>query len=162
MYMSWTFNDAPDWMKEQIAGEMQIEALAWAMGKDIREGKSTKTEVCLALHLASLQAPLRHNPTEIYLYLSSAIMAARGVIVPEDIRITTLNKDQERELEEYQRLLYRKRGRSRSPITDAMEEVFGKPRKRAPVQSVTAPATPGQQCLLITFDDTTIKEQIRG
>ncbi len=150
--MSWTFDDAPDWLKDMIRQEHTIEALAGAMGKDIREGKATDAEICLALHLASLQAPLRHNPAEIYLYLATRLMEGRGVAVPDDVRVTKLNTDQERELEEYKRTLYHKRGRARSPITDAMQEVFGKPRKRAPEPVKQAPIVSGQQCLIGLFD----------
>lgn len=151
--MSWTFEDAPDWLKDQIRGELQIEALALAMGKDIREGMATHAEVCLALHLASLQAPLRHNPAEIFMYLSTSLMEGRGVRIPDEIRVTELTVDQKRELDEYRHLLYRKRGKARSPITDAMQEVFGKPRKRQPVPATVPPAVFGQQCLMISFDD---------
>jgi hypothetical protein len=159
--MSWTFEDAPDWLKEQIKGELVTESLAWVMGKDIRKGMATHSEICLALYLASLNAPLNHNATEIYLYLSTALMTARGVDVPEDIRVTKLNIDQVRELEEYRRTLYRKRGHARSAMSDALTEVFGKPRKQSQKPAMTAPATSGQQCLMISFDDPVL-QQIKG
>jgi len=159
--MSWTFDDAPEWLKDWIRGELQVEALAWSMDQDIRQGKATHAEICLALHLASLQAPLRHNATEIYLYLSTSLMASRGVSVPADIRVTSLTNEQERELDEYRHLLYRKRGRARSPVTDAMEEVFGKLHKRSKKPVTAAPAVSGQQCLLISFDEPVL-QKIRG
>jgi hypothetical protein len=158
--MPWSFNDAPEWLKNKILGEMEIESIGWIMGKDIRKGRSTDAEICLALHLASLEAPLRHDPGEIFLYISTKCMEDYGMTVPADIRVTKLTRDQELELEHYRHILYRKRGRARSAISDAITNVFGKPRKRAPVAPTVAPARAGQQCLMINFDERVL-QQIR-
>ena len=48
--MSWGFADLPDWLRMKIQGEYEIEALAWVMGKDIRQGKATDAEICAALY----------------------------------------------------------------------------------------------------------------
>lgn len=124
--MSWGFADLPDWLRMKIQGEYEIEALAWLMGKDIRQGKATDAEVCAALYCAGLTAPLTHDATEIYLYLCTSLLQEKGtVILDESIRVLSLTKDQERTLEEYRHLIYRKRGKAETSVSRAVKEVFG-------------------------------------
>lgn len=138
--MSWGFADLPDWLRMKIQGEYEIEALAWVMGKDIRQGKATDTEVCAALYCSGLSAPLTHDATEIYLYLCTSLLQEKGtVILDESIRVLSLTKDQERTLEEYRHLIYRKRGKAETPISRAVKEVFGTVKR--PKKSVEEPCS---------------------
>ncbi|MCK9593816.1 MAG: hypothetical protein M0Q91_17590 [Methanoregula sp.] len=119
----------PDWLKQRISFEYEIESLAWLMGKDIRQGKATDAEICVSIYLASLQAPLDHDAGQIYLYVATGLMEGRGCNVPEDIRVTELTQDQARKLNEWKYQLYRKRGKVETQISKAIKEVFGKSRK---------------------------------
>jgi hypothetical protein len=118
----------PDWLKQRISFEYEVESLAWLLGKDIRQGKATDAEICVTIYLASLQAPLDHDAGQIYLYVATGLIEARGYTVPEDIRTTELTQDQARKLSEWKHMLYRKRGKAETQISKAIKEVFGKSR----------------------------------
>lgn len=129
--MGEAFDSLPDWLKNKIRYEFEIEALMWMMGKDIRQGKATDAEICATICLASVQAPLDHDAAQIYLYVGTALMQERGYEVPADIRTTELTQDQARKLNDWRYQLYRKRGKAETQITKSMKEVFGTRRKKS-------------------------------
>jgi len=145
----WTFQDVPGWLRQQIAAEYEIEALCWCMGKDIRQGKATDSEICAGLMLAGLASPIEHNAAEIYIHLAAKLTEARGMPVPEDLRNTVLTRDQERELEEMRREIYRRRGRAETELTRALKDVFGKPQrsKKCNIEPISSelPVTPEKE-----------------
>lgn len=137
------WDSVPGWIKEKIGQEHEIEALAWMLGKDIREGKATDAELAASLYCASLVAPMNHNAGQIYLYICTRLLDEKGWAVPSDIRVTELTSDQERELRDWRYELYRHRGKASTPLTRAIKEVFGtkrnpkKPEQPQPEQAQT-------------------------
>jgi hypothetical protein len=128
--MPWMFGDLPPWLQSDIAAEREIEALALCMGKDLREGKATDKQMLAALHLAALEAPLDSERANILLYLVTKIMSARGTTIPDDIKVETLSQYEQGILVNDKITLYRRMGKAKTPLTDAINEVFGKPGKR--------------------------------
>jgi hypothetical protein len=87
----------PEWLKNAIT----LERLALNM-KALKgeETTGTDTEACAYLYTASLTAPLDHDWTQIYLYIANKVYKAhRQGEVPEDIRVESLSKDQEVDLQ---------------------------------------------------------------
>jgi hypothetical protein len=128
--MSWTLGDLPPWLRIDIAAERQIEALAWCMDKDLREGKATEKQMLAALSLASLEAPLDSDHAQIFFYLTTKIMEERGIKIPDDVRVDVLSQYEQHILAEDMITLYRRMGKAKTALTDALIEVFGKPGKR--------------------------------
>jgi len=133
------WESVPGWIKEKIWQEHEIEALAWMLGKDIREGKATDAEMAASLYCASLVAPMDHNAGQIYLFICTRLLEEKGWTVPSDIRVTELTSDQERELRDWRYELYRHRGKASTPMTRAIKEVFGNRRKTKNPQPVSQP-----------------------
>jgi hypothetical protein len=123
--MSWSFADLPDWLRMKIQMEYETEALAWLMGKDIRQGKATDAELAGVLYCANLTSPIEHDAGEIYLFVCNNLLRERNQAVPQDIQVTTLTRDQERKTEEYRRIIYTRRGKAETPLSKALKEVFG-------------------------------------
>jgi len=97
----------PEWLKNAIT----LERLALNM-KALKgeETTGTNTEACAYLYTASLTAPLDHDWTQIYLYIANKVYKARRQgEVPEDIRVESLSKDQEVDLQRLKDWLYWKR-----------------------------------------------------
>ncbi len=141
----------PDWLRQKIAAEQEIEAMTRLMGKDIREGMATDAEVLVCLYTAGLSAPLRYQHVQIYLYLGTKLCEARGTVIPPDVHVPSLTPDEEAELREMKRRIYAKRGPAETMISKACKEVFfnGKrPRIKPDTQPPAPPAPPaGQQPL---------------
>lgn len=129
--MGEAYDSLPDWLRNKISQEYEIEAMAWMLGKDIRQGKATYAEMCASLCLATELAPLTYDATQIYLFVATSLMEERGMIVPADVRVTELTQDQERMLKDWQYQLYRKRGKAETQITKALKEVFRNRKKTA-------------------------------
>ena len=128
--MGW-FETLPDWLKADIAFERETEALAWCMGKDIRQGKATEKEMLAALYCAGLSAPPDHEHAQIHLFLSTKILTERGMTIPEDIRVDQLTPYEQTILNQDLRALYRRRGKAKTPVSEAITEVFGKIGKKS-------------------------------
>lgn len=128
--MTWTFGDLPGWLQTDIAAEREVEALAWCMGKDLRQGKATDKQMLAALSLASLEAPLDSEHAQIFFYLTTKIMEERGTEIPADVRLDTLSQYERGILEDDKITLYRRMGKSKTPLSEVITEVFGKPGKR--------------------------------
>lgn len=134
------YESLPQWIKNQINLEWEIESLAWVMGKDIREGKATDAEICASLYCASLVAPMDHDSGQIYLYICTKLLTEKGTEVPDDIRVTELTSDQARKLRDWRYQLYRHRGKAETTVSKAIKEVFGKRRRDKASQSAQSPA----------------------
>lgn len=140
------FDIVPDWIKNRIQMEYEVEAFGWLMKKDIRQGKATDAEICASIFCASLTAPLTHEAGQIYLYVCTRLLQERGIEAPDDIRVTELTLDQERTLESWRHELYRHRGRAETEITKAIREVFKTRSKREWQQTVETVQT-GSVCI---------------
>ena len=98
----------PDWLKQAITLERLIANI-----EGLKTGTMTATdaEVCAYLFTASLEAPLDHDWSQIYFYVATRVYERHrtkdsGVTMPEDIRVTELTRDQERDLSHLKDWIY--------------------------------------------------------
>lgn len=128
--MTGNWESVPGWIKDKIRAEHEMEAFAWLLGKNIRQGMATDAEMAASLFCASMQAPMTHDAGQIYLFICTRLLDEKGWAVPSDIRVTELNSDQTRTLRDWRYQLYRHRGKAETPITKAVKEVFRERRKK--------------------------------
>ena len=87
----------PEWLKNAITVERLAMNMKALKGEEMT---GTDTEACAYLYTTSLTAPLDHDWTQIYLYIANKVYKAhRQGEVPEDIRVESLSKDQEVDLQ---------------------------------------------------------------
>ena len=101
----------PETLKAAVTLERLLENM-----RSSKEGNPTATdaEAACYLYTASLEAPLGHDWTEIYLYVAGkALNRNRGTTLPEDIRVETISEQQERELADLKRWIYETRMKHR-------------------------------------------------
>ena len=123
----------PDWLKQAI----QLERLTENV-RALKEGDMTGSdaEACAYLHTASLEFPLDHDWTEIYLYVAGKVYERHrtkesGARMPEDIRVESLTRDQERDLARLKHWIYEKR------VADRQERARGERRERREQEAET-------------------------
>lgn len=120
---SWA-ESLPDWLLDEIKAERMILGLVSIAGTLTNSEKVGDAEAIAYLMTASQRAPLPHNLTEIYLYLTTKVMKHRGTIIPDDIRKTELSRDQERKLQELKYMIYSKRGGDiQHPVLEVMRQL---------------------------------------
>ncbi len=105
----------PDWIKEAITLERLIENVRTLKGGEMT---GTDAEACAYLYTASLDAPLGHDWTQIYLYIAGKAYEKHrtpdsGVKMPDDIRVESLNDEQMRDLNRLKGWIYQTRARVR-------------------------------------------------
>lgn len=105
----------PEWIKNAITLERLVMNMLALKGEKMT---ATDAEACAYLYTASLTAPMGHDWTQIYLYVASKVYKGwrskdSGVEVPEDIRVESLTKDQEENLNRLRDWIYRTRTRAR-------------------------------------------------
>ena len=115
----------PDWLRAEIEADRMIYGLAGMIGKEVP--LVGDAEVCAYLMTAALRAPLTHEATEIYIYLTAKLTQKReGVKLDKDFLKKLeegLTEWEQRELDELKSDIYRKRGGEISnPLLDTMRE----------------------------------------
>jgi CO dehydrogenase/acetyl-CoA synthase beta subunit len=99
--------DLPEWLKNAITLERLAMNMRALKGEEMT---GTDTEACAYLFTAALTQPMDHDWTQIYLYIANKVYKAhRQGEVPEDIRVKSLSKDQEVDLQRLKDWLCRKR-----------------------------------------------------
>ncbi len=107
--------DLPPWLREAITLERLVANMV-----GIKTGVMTATdaEACAYLFTASLTAPIGHDWTQIYLYVTGKVYETRrtpdsGVKMPEDIRVEKLSDYQIGMLNQLKSLIYEARVKHR-------------------------------------------------
>ena len=101
----------PDWLKGAITMERLIENMKALKGEEMT---GTDAEACAYLYTASLEAPMDHDWTQIYLYIAGkTYQRHKQGEMPEDIRVESLRDDQLRDLNRLKEWIYRQRARIR-------------------------------------------------
>ena len=101
----------PDWIKGAITMDRLETSLRASKGE---EETGTDAEACAYLYTAGLTAPMDHDWSRIYLYVSTRTYARhKGGEMPEDIRVETLDDYQMGELKRLKDWLYRQRVKAR-------------------------------------------------
>ena len=122
--MAWA-DTIPDWLRTEIEAERMMHGLAGIMGRDVP--LVGDAEVCAYLMTAALRAPLTHEYTEIYVYLTAKLVQDReGFKLDKDF-LEKLDKGltewEEQELQQLKSDIYRKRGGEVSnPLLDTMRD----------------------------------------
>lgn len=105
----------PDWLKEAITLERLIENI-----EGFRRGAMTATdaEACAYLYTASLEAPMGHDWSQIYLYVAGKVYERHrtkdsGATMPDDIRVTELDRGQQDDLARLKAWIYDRREKHR-------------------------------------------------
>lgn len=88
----------PGWLKEEVIMERML-----------NPDKVGDAELCLYLFTASLKAPMGHNMSRVYFYLTNKIMKSKGIELPLEVG-DKLDPDQEGELDQLRREIYKARG----------------------------------------------------
>lgn len=101
----------PSWLLEEVKAERLIYGMGSLINPECQ--KVGDAEVCVYLMTASLNAPMSHNYSNIYIYLSVNLMKRKGMEIPSDFKEHLergLSIDEERELDELRSMIYHKRG----------------------------------------------------
>ncbi len=95
----------PDWMKPAITQERLIANMMAARGEPMT---GSDTEVAAYLYTASLEGPMGHDWTEIYLFIARKAYERhhKGSKMPEDITVEELTKFQEGKLNHLRHWIY--------------------------------------------------------
>ena len=128
MYPSPWMDTLPDWIKPAITIDRLLEC-----ARSNKEGHPTATdsEAMAYMYPRSLESPLGHDWTEIYLYLGTRVCRQhRKVEFPADVAKETLTDGQMRDLRDLKNWIYsrrvkvrdeRRRGEKRKESEDAEE-----------------------------------------
>jgi len=101
----------PDWLKNAITLERLEMNIRASRGE---EPTGTDAEACAYLYAAGLTAPMDHDWSQIYLYVSTRTYSRhKGSQVPDDIRVESLNDYQLGELNRLKAWLYQQRAKAR-------------------------------------------------
>ena len=101
----------PDWIKTAITMDRLEMSIRASKGE---EETGTDAEACAYLYTAGLTAPMDHDWSRIYLYVSTKTYARhKGGEMPEDIRVESLDDYQMGELKRLKDWIYRQRVKAR-------------------------------------------------
>ena len=105
----------PDWLKTAITLERLVENMKVIKGEEMT---GTDAEACAYLMTASLTQPISSDWSQIYLYIAGKVYEKQrtpqsGVTMPEDIRVESLNRNQEDDLNRLKRWIYERRVKAR-------------------------------------------------
>jgi len=100
----------PNWIK----GAITLERLVMNMREMHGESATgTDAEACAYLYTRSLEAPMDHDWTQIYLYIAGKVCAREGMKVPEDIEVDSLDSQQQADLNRLKAWIYCQRRNAR-------------------------------------------------
>lgn len=98
----------PKWLLEEVKSERLISGLAGIM-TDEPSGVGD-AEVAVYLFTASLRAPLTHEDSEIYMYITTQLAKRRKTKLPKGMKKEKLTEYEQSLLEQMRRMIYDKRG----------------------------------------------------
>ena len=103
---SWGTRDMiPEWLRNQITTDRMIELMV--AKNEGRDPIGTNSEALAYLIPASLEAPMDRDWSQIYLHLATVTMdREKSKIVPDDIRVDKLDRNQEDDLRQLKRWIY--------------------------------------------------------
>ena len=101
----------PDWIKPAITLERFIENIKHSKGE---EPTGTDAEAMAYLSTLSLTQPMDHDWAHIFLYLGTITMRRhKKVEMPDDIKVESLDRNQQEDLARLKRWIYERRIRVR-------------------------------------------------
>ncbi|MBA7690174.1 hypothetical protein ES703_98698 [subsurface metagenome] len=102
----WATKDfIPEWLRNRITFDRMIELMV--ANKEGREPVGTDSEALAYMMPASMEAPMGHNWTQIYLHLATVVIdQEKNKVVPDDIRVDKLDEMQQQDLHRLKRWIY--------------------------------------------------------
>ncbi len=103
--------DLPEWLKKAITVERLVANVAFLATGQI---SATDAEACAYLYSAAFQAPMDHDWSQIFLYVSTKVYERHrtkesGVTMPPDSRVDELDRQQKEDLGRLKEWIYRTR-----------------------------------------------------
>lgn len=114
-YPSPWMDTLPQSLKEQITIDRLLEQIV--ANKEKRESTATDSEALAYLYPASLEQPMGHLWSNIYIYLGTRVVKRQGREFPDDIALHTLDQQEEYELNRLKAWIYEKRYQHRTEKT---------------------------------------------
>lgn len=102
----WATRDMiPEWLRTRITLDRIIELMV--ASNEGRDPIGTNSEALAYMIPASLEAPMSHDWAQIYLHLATVVMdTEKDKVVPDDIRVDKLDRNQEDDLLRLKHWLY--------------------------------------------------------
>ena len=103
---SWATPDMiPEWLRTRITLDRMIELMV--ASKEGRDPIGTDSEALAYMIPASMEAPMDHDWSQIYLHLATVVIdGQKDKVVPDDIRVDKLDRNQEDDLRRLKRWLF--------------------------------------------------------
>jgi len=103
---AWATRDMiPEWLRTRITLDRMIELML--ASKEGREPIGTNSEALAYMIPASMEAPMGHDWAQIYLHLATVVIdQEKNKVVPDDIRVDKLDRNQEDDLRRLKHWLY--------------------------------------------------------
>lgn len=98
----------PDNLKKEVPLARMLLLMQYNSGI-IEYMTATDVEALIYLYPRSLEAPMGHDWTEIYIHLGALVCGGMGRKVPDDLKETKLSKNQLEDLEHLKRWIYERR-----------------------------------------------------
>lgn len=119
--------DIPQWVLDAVASERILQGFMDLMKPGEQKEEVGDAEVVAYLMPASMRAPMPYYYVEIYIWVVARLSQAHGRLVLDFMQeklAKGLTRDEERELEELRRHLWRVRGgKVRTPLFDALQQL---------------------------------------
>ena len=112
----WATSDfIPKWLKERITMDRLIEQMV--ANKEGREPMGTDSEALAYMMPASMEMPMDHDWSQIYLYLGTKVIdteISKANKMPDDVRVDQLDRGQEDDLRRLKVWLYHAKEKHRT------------------------------------------------
>ncbi len=120
----------PEWLRSQITLDRMIELMV--ARNEGRDPIGTNSEALAYLIPASLEAPMDRDWAQIYLHVATVVMdGQKNKVVPDDIRVDMLDRNQEDDLRGLKHWIYEKRRQHRTEkATDIRKERLAEEKER--------------------------------
>ena len=122
----------PEWLRNRITLDRMLELMVANNEKRVPIG--TNSEALAYLIPASMEAPMGHDWSQIYLHLATVVMDhEKNKVVPDDIRVDELDRTQQQDLLGLKRWIYEKRRQHRTEkAKDIRKEKQAKEKEEPP------------------------------
>lgn len=111
-YPSPWMDTIPEDLKKEVPLARMLLQMRYHAGQ-LKYMTATDVEALIYLYPASLEAPMGHDWSEIYIYLGAVVCGGMGRTVPDDLKDTKLSDYQLQELERLKRWIYEQRVKHR-------------------------------------------------
>jgi len=95
----------PEWLRNRITLDRMLELMV--ANKEGRDPIGTNSEALAYMIPASMEAPMGHDWSQIYLHLATVVIdGEKNKVVPDDIRVDKLDNMQQEDLLRFKRWIY--------------------------------------------------------